>query len=99
MAAPLFIPFMASFLSWVFREVMVKFVVFVAIFGLVSFLVPRAVSYLGGFISPQSFSSAFTSIDSGVWFVLQFFGLDYGVPLIISAYVSRFLIRRLPVIG
>jgi hypothetical protein len=31
--------------------------------------------------------------------VLRFFRLDFGVPLIISAYVSRFLIRRLPVIG
>jgi hypothetical protein len=30
---------------------------------------------------------------------LDFFALGYGVPLMISAYVTRFLIRRLPVIG
>jgi hypothetical protein len=99
MAAPLFIPFIASMLSWVFREVVVKFVVFIAVFSMVSFLVPIAVSYLGGFISPSSISGAFGAIDSGVWFVLKFFRLNDGVPLIVSAYVSRFLIRRLPLIG
>jgi hypothetical protein len=99
MATPLFIPFMASALSWIFREVMVKFVVFVAFFALVSLVVPRAIGYLGGFASTGDISSAFAGISPSVWYVLQFFRLDFGVPLILSAYASRFLIRRLPLIG
>jgi hypothetical protein len=38
-------------------------------------------------------------LNAGVWWVLDLFNLSYGVPLLISAYVARFLIRRLPVIG
>ena len=44
-------------------------------------------------------TSTFTGLDPGVWFFLDFFALGYGVPLMISAYITRFLIRRLPVIG
>jgi hypothetical protein len=84
---------------WILREVVVKFVVFAAVFGLVAFLVPYAVTYLGPFIGVGSLNSAFGAVSSAVWFFLDFFQLGYGVPVVISALVSRFLIRRLPVIG
>lgn len=99
MPAPILIPFLASAFSWIFSQAIVKFIVFTSVFALVSIFGPRAASLLGNFISPGFFSDAFSGIDPGVWFVLRFFRLDFGVPLIISAYVSRFLIRRLPVIG
>jgi len=99
MAAPLLVPFIASLLTWLLRDVVVKFVVFSAIFALVGFFVPRVVVLLGNFINPGGLSSAFSSIDSSVWYVLRFFSLDFGVPLVISAFISRFLIRRLPIIG
>ena len=98
MAIPL-IPFIATAFTWLLREVVVKFLIFTAVFALVAFFVPYAVGYLGKFADASVFSNAFAAIDGSVWFVLKFFKLDYGVPLIISAYVSRFLIRRLPVIG
>lgn len=85
--------------AWLLREVVVKFVVFSAVFALVAFLVPYAVSHLSGFIGTAGLTGAFASIPSGVWYFLDFFRLDYGLPLCISAIVSRFLIRRLPVIG
>ncbi|MDR2092855.1 MAG: DUF2523 domain-containing protein [Azoarcus sp.] len=96
---PILIPFLASAFSWLLREAILKFIVFTSVFALVSLFAPRAASLLGNFIAPGFLSNAFSGIDSGVWFVLRFFRLDFGVPLIISAYVSRFLIRRLPVIG
>lgn len=96
MAMPLLL---APVLTWVFRDVVVKFVVFAAIFALVAFLVPKVIGYLGNFINPGGLNSAFGAVGPGVWFFLDFFQLGYGVPLLISAWVSRFLIRRLPVIG
>lgn len=98
MAIPL-VPFIASAFTWLFREIVVKFLVFTAVLALVAFFVPYAVSYLGEFAGAGGLSNAFGAIDSSVWYVLRFFNLGYGVPLIISAYVSRFLIRRLPIIG
>lgn len=85
--------------SWLLREVVLKFVVLGAIFLLLTVMVPMAVSYLSPWLGTSSLSSAFSGLSSGVWFFLDLFNLGFGVPLLISALVTRFLIRRLPVIG
>ncbi len=95
----LFAPLLAPLVSFFFREVVVKFLVFTAIFAVVVFLVPKAVAYLAPFIGTAGLSGAFGGLAGGVWFFLDFFNMSFGVPLLISAYVARFLIRRLPVIG
>lgn len=84
---------------WVAGAGVVKFVVFGGIFVLVDFLVPMVIDLVGGFAGVGSLNSAFSVVSSGVWYFLDFFHVDFGVPLLISAYVSRFLIRRLPVVG
>lgn len=96
MAMPLLL---APLVTWVFRDVVVKFIVFAAVFALVAFLVPKAIAFLGDFISPGGLTNAFSAVSPGVWFFLDFFQLAYGLPLVISAGVARFLIRRLPLIG
>jgi hypothetical protein len=89
----------APVLAWIFREIVVKFLIFTALFGIIAFFVPYAVGYLSPFLITGGLTSAFDFVPSGVWFFLDFFRLDYGIPLLISAFVARFLIRRLPVIG
>lgn len=96
MAMPLLL---APVITWIFRDVVIKFLVFTAVFALVAFLVPKAIAYMGSFINPAGLTNAFAAVGPGVWFFLDFFQLGYGVPLLISAWVARFLIRRLPVIG
>jgi hypothetical protein len=86
-------------LQWLLREVVLKFLVLTAVFAAVAFFVPKALSYLSPWLGDASLTSAFAGIPSGVWFFLDAFRLDYGVPLMIAAFVARFLIRRLPVIG
>ena len=86
-------------ISWIFKTIVIKFVVLTALLAVVSFLVPYAVSHLTSFTNVSSLNSAFSGIPDGLWWVLDFFRLDYGLPLVISAFISRFLIRRLPVIG
>lgn len=90
---------LAPVVSFLLREVIVKFAVFTGVFALVAFMVPLAVGYLGGFVNAQGLTTAFGGIAPGVWFWVDAFGLGFGLPLVISAYVARFLIRRLPVIG
>ncbi|MCL2875468.1 MAG: DUF2523 domain-containing protein [Betaproteobacteria bacterium] len=86
-------------LGWFVRDVVVKFLVFSGLYALLLLLVPLAVSFLGGFISSSSLNDIFSAIPAGVWFFLDLFRIDLALPLVISAYVARFLIRRLPVIG
>lgn len=85
--------------SWIFREVIIKFVVFGALFALIGLVVPYAVGFLGSNVSTDGLNGAFTSLPSGIWWFLDIFRLDFGLPLVISAFIARFLIRRLPVIG
>lgn len=95
----LFAPFLAPVFGFLLREVIVKFTVFTAVFALLALIVPKAIEQVAPYVGTGALSSAFTGLSAGVWFWLDAFQLPYGVPLLISAWVARFLIRRLPVIG
>ena len=69
------------------------------LFAVVGFLVPYVVSFIVGFLNVDALNSAFGSLPSGVWYFLNYCEVPFGLPLLISAYISRFLIRRMPVIG
>ena len=96
MAVPVLI---APVLTWIFREIIIKAVIFLGLFALVQFLVPVAVEYLGTAVTGSDLTSALSVVSPGVWWVLDAFNVTVGLPMLISAYISRFLIRRLPVIG
>lgn len=95
----IFAPLLAPLVGLLLRDIFVKFFVFTAVFGLVAILAPVALGYLSTFISGGSLTSAFTGLPGGVWFFLDAFNLGMGIPLVLSALVARFIIRRLPVIG
>lgn len=90
---------LAPLVSWIFRGIVVKFVILTGIFAVMVIVIPAAISLLAPHIGTTGLTNSFTGLDAGVWWVLDLFNLSYGVPLLISAYVARFLIRRLPVIG
>lgn len=85
-----------SILGWVFRGLVIKFVVFTALYLIVYELVSVMASWLP---SGASLTSAFAGIGAGTWYFLDLFAVSVGVPLLVSAYLTRFIIRRIPVIG
>ena len=85
--------------AWVLREVVVKFIVLAAVYALLVVLVPIAVAFVTPFISTSGLTSVFNALPDGVFFFLYLFKVDFGLPLVISAAIAGFLIRRLPVIG
>lgn len=90
---------LAPVVSWIFRTIVVKFVILTAVFAVMAIVIPKAIELIAPFLGVTSLNAAFGGVDSGVWYFLDFFALDYGLPLLISAVVTRFLIRRLPLIG
>lgn len=89
-----------SFVSWVFRKLIIKFVLYT---GLLLF-VSEAISYLGEKIpvlksGDGGLSSALSSIPAGVWYFLNVCQFSVGLPMILAAFVTRFCIKRLPIIG
>lgn len=88
-----------SVVTFVINEILIKFLVLAALFAVIVTFMPLLLSALDGMLPVAGLNSAFGLIPSGVWFWLDFFAFDLGVPLLISAHVTRFVIRRIPVIG
>lgn len=83
-------------LGFVFRQLVVKFVVLFALY----FVVQAFVGVLGGFIpNVSTLNGAFGGIAAGTWWFLDLFAFSQGLPLVITAFAYRFLIRRIPLIG
>lgn len=54
-------------------------------------------SFIVGLIS--SAGELFTAIDPSVWYFMNIFEIPFGITVISSAYLLRFLVRRIPFIG
>ncbi|MNM33781.1 hypothetical protein D3C81_444150 [compost metagenome] len=85
-----------SFAAWFAKSAMVKFVVFFALFFITTEFIQVLIPLLPGV---SSLTSAFSSQAPGVWYFLDVFKIDFGVSACLSALVTRFIIRRIPVIG
>lgn len=83
-------------LSFIFRSILIKFVVFFALFFIVTEFVALLIPLLP---NASRVSGALGGIPSSVWYFLDLFNVSAGIPILLSAYVTRFIIRRIPVIG
>lgn len=84
----------SCWLTWIFEELELFF-----LFILGSIL--DAIVYIIDLVPMPDFMTNVTtfSIPSDVAYFLNFFNLTYGLGILSSAYVARFIIRRLPVVG
>jgi Protein of unknown function (DUF2523) len=85
-----------SVLGWLVKSVLIKFGVFFALY----FITTGFVSLIVGLLpNGSSVNSALSGIGQATWFFLDVFMLQVGLSAVISAYATRFIIRRIPVIG
>jgi len=85
-----------SFAAWFAKSAMVKFVVYFALFFITTEFIQLIVPLLPG---AADLTSAFAAQAPGVWYILDIFKISFGVSACLSAFVTRFIIRRIPVIG
>jgi len=85
-------------LGFVFRSLIVKFVLFFGLFFITTEFIQILVNS-NLLPSASALTGAFGGIPSGIWYFLDLFNFSMGFSTILSAFVSRFIIRRLPVIG
>ena len=87
-----------SLISWIFRLSTIKFVVF----GALSLVLLPLMELLFNLIDSTALSSIgsmIAGLGNDVRFYLALFRLDVGLPLLVAAALTRFFIRRLPVVG
>lgn len=96
---PILLSALWTAVSFVFRTVVIKFLVFTAMFVLLAELIPMLIRLAGWQGFGGTLQDSMVHIPSSVWFFLNAFRFDVGMPMILSAYASRFVIRRLPIVG
>lgn len=83
-------------LAFVVRSIIVKFVVYFALF----FVTTEFINVISSMLpTGDNLSQAFGGLGGDLWYFLNLFNIRAGIPLILSAWVTRFIIRRLPIIG
>lgn len=85
-----------SALAWVFKSAVIKFVLFFGMFFVVTEFVVVLAPMLPG---ASSIQGSLAALPSGVWYWLDLFKAPTGLVMCLSAFVTRFIIRRIPVIG
>ncbi|EAT4548808.1 DUF2523 domain-containing protein [Salmonella enterica] len=93
---PLLIAALGEMLVFVFRQIVVKFVLFTVMYLLLTQLAPLLTSYLP---NGANVSALFNSLPSAVLWFLNISAFDVTFPMIIVAYFTRFFIRRIPFLG
>ena len=84
--------------GWIFRGAVIKFTILGAIYYVIAWIAEQVLSVLD--ISPLTgLQTVINAIPSGVLWMLGIFRFDVGLPLILGAMLTKFLIRRIPLIG
>lgn len=85
-------------LGWLIRGVVIKFVALAAIYYVVTWIAESVLNQLD--ISPLTgLQTVINGIPASILYLMGVFRFDVGLPLILGAYLTAFVIRRLPIIG
>lgn len=90
-----------SLASFMFRKVLFTLIIATCLFWVVSSFVPILVAQLfpSGSGAAGGISGAFSGIPANIWYFLDMSAVSVGFPLLLTAYVTRFIVRRIPIIG
>jgi hypothetical protein len=83
-------------LGFVLRGVIIKFGVMFAAWWIAVELISALVAYVP---STAAISTAMASFPPLLWYVMDLMRVDIGIPMVLAAMSTRFLIRRIPFVG
>ena len=87
-----------SLIGWIFRLSTIKFVVF----GALALLLAPLMTLLMSLVNSSGLNgipSLVSALPESIRYFIGVFRLDTGLPILVAAYLTRFFIRRLPVVG
>lgn len=88
-----------TILGWLLGQAVLKGIVLTVFAAVVAFIGEWLFGLLPSYLEAAGLNMALVSLPPGVWWLLDLFRFSYGAPLLLSAAVVGFLIRRLPVVG
>jgi hypothetical protein len=84
--------------GFVLRGVVVKFLILTAIYYVVTWIAESVLTQLD-ISSLTGLQTIINSLPDGLLYFMGVFRFDVGLPLILGAMLTAFIIRRLPIIG
>lgn len=90
---------LSKLLGFVFKKAVVKFWALGLLYFIVLDFVPTLILWTGADSLLNDVFGMLGNIPSSVGYFLSAFNLGFGLKLVIGAYITRFLIRRIPIIG
>jgi hypothetical protein len=97
-AFPWVAPLLTSAVGFFVRKSVVSFLVITSLYVLIEFLTPVVLRLAGSYFS-TSVPQIVNAIPADMYWFISAFKIDYGIKVIVSAYATRFLIRRIPFVG
>lgn len=85
-------------MGWLVRSVLVKFAVFFGLYFITTEFM-QVLQSSGLLPTANGLSASLSGISAATWYFLDLFAFSQGLPIVLSAVVARFIIRRIPVIG
>lgn len=88
-----------SGVAWFIRAIVFKAVLYISLFVFCSEAAPYLGTWLYSRLEVSAVGSAFAQLPPAMLYFFGLFKLDVGLPMIGAAWLGRFAIRRLPIIG
>ena len=95
----LVIKLLSSVLGFLFKGTVVKFFVFFGLFYITTEFIPVVIDLFIPSEFNMNLQSLLNQLPNDIWYFLELFKIPFGLSLYVSAMLSRFIIRRIPVIG
>ena len=95
----LVIKLLSSLLGFLFKGIVVKFFVFFGLFYITTEFIPVFIDLFIPSEFNMNLQSLLNQLPNDIWYFLELFKIPFGLSLYVSAMLSRFIIRRIPVIG
>lgn len=86
-------------ISYLLGPAAVKWVLGALFFGAFALLTDVLLGLFPAWFSPDSVGSSMNGFTPALWYFWDMFQVSDGLSLLLAAAVTKFLIRRLPVIG
>lgn len=93
------ITFLIGIVDFIFSKTIPKFFLFAGLYFAVLEFTPALIGLIGGQSLISNIQTLFNNIPSGALYFLSLFKVATGLKIVLSAYIVRFIIRRIPLIG
>lgn len=92
----------SAFAGWLIKTVVIKFVIFTVLFLVISSIVPILLdTIMPDYASDGDggIEAAWNALPAEMGYYLNLTLVPTGLSMVISAYIARFILRRIPLIG